>query len=103
MREQIKLIYQCMSASEGSLAGYFEDNMAVSVRLREISGEVRRIALATKPGTRVSNAHLDQLLAMNKELRRLYDTTASRYIESFDSATAPLMGWRNLFEREMSE
>ncbi|WP_168355836.1 hypothetical protein [Sphingomonas gei] len=37
---------------------------------------------------------MERLLSINMDLRRLYDTTASRHLESFDKATTPLMGWK---------
>ena len=93
LREQKKLFYQNGMAAEGSLYGYFGDQPRTIQWLESIAAENREIALSVDDDELVSAANRDRLLQINRELRRLYDTTASRYLESFDTAHTPLLGW----------
>ncbi len=94
LKEQRMLLYQNSSASEGSLAGYFSRDPHVSARLEAIAAENRDLALSVDGSALLPPDSVNRLLLLNRELRRLYDTTASRYLESFDQVTTPRVGWK---------
>lgn len=92
-RELRMLIYQNSCATEATLAGYFSDDPEMSRLLNRlcsmnaaIEGDFHRL------GT-LQAEQVDSLLQINREVRRIYDTTASRMMESFDQAHTPMMGW----------
>jgi hypothetical protein len=100
LREQSKLLCQNGKAAEGTLAGYFHADPVTQSWLAAISREVRETSLRYEPHERLSPDDLERQLQINRELRRLYDTTASRYLENFDTAHTPLGGWKFWFERQ---
>ena len=94
LKEQRMLLYQNASAAQGGLAGYFSRDPVISLWLASVAEENGAFALSVSNGELLPLAALDRLLVINKDLRRLYDTTASRHLESFDKANVPLMGWK---------
>ena len=99
--EQKKLLYQNGFAA-GALQGYFEGvgDMTTVARLQELEEENRRIALSAAEGQPVSPDDTEILLDMNKELRRLFDQTATRHVDTFDNAYKPPLGWDEYYKRE---
>lgn len=99
--EQKKLLYQNGFAAN-ALRGYFEfggDMTTVSI-LQELEEENRRIALSVPEGHFVSPDDTEILLNMNKELRRLFDQTATRYVDTFDNTYKPPLGWDQYYRRD---
>ena len=99
--EQKKLLYQNGFAS-GVLKELFQDSgdMTTVARLQELEEENRRIALSAPGGQFVSPDDTEILLDMNKELRRLFDQTATRHFDTFDNAYKPPFGWDEYYKRE---
>ena len=101
LNEQKKLLYQNGFAA-GALQGYFGGggDMAIVGRLQEMEEESRRIALSALEGHFVSPDDTEILLDMNKELRRLFDQTATRFVDTFDNIYKPSSGWHEYYKRE---
>ena len=99
--EQKKLLYQNGFAA-AALQGYFEvsGDMTTVARLQELEEENLRIALSAPEGHFVSPDDTEILLDMNKELRRLFDQTATRYVDTFDNSYKPSLGWDEYYKRE---
>jgi len=93
IREQIVSIHQNMSAAEGCLAGYFHNDPEVLSLLSSAAMKTREIGESAPVGARISSNAMAELLDINMQLRRLYDATTVRHVESFDEATTPMMGW----------
>jgi hypothetical protein len=93
------LIYQNASASEGSLFGYFSGDPTILASLTQLASDNRAIASNQIDGRPLSLPDADRLLEINKNLRRLYDATASKHLTGFDAAHTPPGGWDFYFER----
>jgi hypothetical protein len=93
IKEQKMLLYQNGIASEGSLFGYFFDDASTLALLSRTAAENREIGLSQIDGHALALDKVERLLALNMELRRLYDSTASRHVADFDKAHTPLGGW----------
>ena len=100
LNEQKKLLYQNGLAA-GGLQGYFGamGELTTVARLQALEEENRRIALSTPQGHLVSLDDATILLDINKELRRLFDQTATRYVETFDNSHKPILGWDEYLSR----
>ena len=101
LNEQAKLLYQNGFAA-GALQGYFAgaDDMTTVARLQKIGEENRRIAVSATKGHFVSPDDTEILFNTNKELRRLFDQTATRHVDTFDNAYKPPFGWDEYYKRE---
>ena len=99
--EHEKLLYQNGSAAR-VLQEIFEDrgDMTTVARLQELEKENRRIALSAEEGHIVSPDDVEILLNMNKELRRFFDQTATRYVDTFDNFYKPPLGWEATSQRQ---
>ena len=97
--EQKKLLYQNGFAA-GALQGYFEagGDMTTVARLQELEEENRRIALSAPEGHFVLPDDTEILFDMNKELRRFFDQTATRYVDTFDNTYKPSSGWDEYYK-----
>lgn len=92
------LFQQSSSAAEGSLAGYFSRDPTISAQLSTWGHENRVLSASVDADELLPLEGMERLLSINKYLRRLYDSTASRHLQSFDDATAPLMGWKSFLK-----
>ena len=91
-REHQKLLYQNSRAAEGSLAGYFWNNEQELNWLAGIATEVTQASERVGPDGLLANDDFQGQIKANRELRRLYDSTASRHVKSFDEAHTPQGG-----------
>ena len=91
--EHEKLLYQNGFAAH-VLQEIFEDcgDITTVARLQEMETENRRIALSAEKKPFTSPDTLEILLNMNKELRRLFDQTATRNFDTFDNIYKPPLG-----------
>ncbi len=91
--EHGKLLYQNGLAAR-VLKEIFEDcgDMKTVARLQEMEKENRRIALSAEEGHFASPDVAEILLNMNNELRRLFDQTATKYVDTFDNIYKPPLG-----------
>ncbi len=60
-------------------------DMTTVAKLQELENENRRIAISVEEGHSASSGDVEFLLNMNKELRRLFDKTATRHFDTFDN------------------
>lgn len=99
IREQIKLVYQNQSALNflgGWVDGKGDEQLRAQLdRLQIQNAAFTRLVSANKPAD--ANT-LEQLLVINKSLRRLFDATAMKHVHSFDRATEPAMGWESYID-----
>lgn len=83
------------------MAGAFFDQREILKLLNFLGARNHVIAASVAPGERLPSDQMGELLDINMQLRRLFDATASRYVESFDSATKPIMDWDWIIDREL--
>lgn len=93
------MLYQNQLASSG-LQGYFHENPQILDYLDGLNEKNRRIWQTKEEGELVDPDDTEILLDINRELRRLYDQAASKYLESFDETNKPILGWDEYYKRE---
>jgi hypothetical protein len=93
LKEQQKLCFQNRLAIAG-MQGYFDNNYDILERLSILEAHQVELENDLSPHNIASQNKQTELLAINRELRRLYDTTASRHVKTFDEAFQPAGGWR---------
>lgn len=98
--EQKKLLYQNLCATD-VLKVLFEDSGDTTTvnSLRKMEEESRRINLSAQDGNFVvspDDAYI--LLDINRELRRLFDQTATRHVDTFDNVYKPTLGWDEYYK-----
>lgn len=100
--EHEKLLYQNDMAISVNI-GIFEET-GDQLALREqnkFRKEMHRILESWREnGELVSRDDVRILLEMNKELRRIFDRSATRHIYTFDNKYKPPGGWDVYFERK---
>lgn len=81
---------------------YFQEPSSFDIdtlaRLSAIQAAIEQIGPAVQSGN-TSPDQGKQLLDMNRELRGIYDKTASAMVRSFDKAFEPIGGWKLYHER----
>lgn len=92
-REHIKLMFQNSHATN-YLHAYFDTEE--TRRVRELT---ELITQNWNPSELLSDEDLDVMLATNRLLRRLYDSTPSKFSKSFDDEFQPLLGWKATYRR----
>ncbi len=92
-RELRMLMYQNSCATEATLAGYFVDNPDMTRLLGRLCSMNEVIEHDFNRLGTLRLEQIDSLLYINGEVRKIYETTASRMLESFDDAHTPRMGW----------
>jgi len=94
IREQVKLVVQNQSALD-LLSGWAEGSGSVELSRHVDALRLKNADCARKlPGNKPADTiPLRELLEINSEVRRLFDSTAMRHVHSFDKATEPSMGW----------
>ena len=106
LRNNIKLVHQNFIAAsayellekEGGLEFGLENGFtfaSVCERTRFISGTL------DEDGA-LSLELAEESLELNKFLRRYYDNTASHYVQSFDEAHQPVLGWPRYIEDRLN-
>lgn len=101
LKEQHKLVFQNGFAA-AVLRDYFLENgeRKVADELNIIERENRRIASSLTENQQVKDVDLELLLRINKELRKLFNKTATRFIDSFDNRYKPSMGWDDYYNQK---
>lgn len=118
LREQYKLLYQ-NSMSTKSLSMIFRDmgrlaegdaNFGQAMEyvgqaeaIEALCEQVRKIALDIKPGEFASHEQMEALFEINRTMRRVYDGTASKYVQSFDKNYTPIGGWKFYYAMREAE
>lgn len=92
-REQRMLAYQNSCATEATLAGYFSTDPAMLEKLEMLAAENRQLAIKLADSVPLTPDKATRLIEINKIARRIYGTTASRFVERFDRAHTPMRGW----------
>ena len=98
LNEQKKLIYQNRTAI-GVLTTLFEGDGDITARLQELEEESWKIVSSIpKENFAISTEDANILLEMNKELRGIYDQTASSLVHNFDDNYKPPLGWDDYYK-----
>ena len=91
LAKQKKLLYQNHCAAQ-VLQDWFDNDAEIVSRLKAIGEENCRIASSLPEGHFVTFDGMKVVLGMNKELRRLFDQTATRHVDTFDNCYKPPIG-----------
>lgn len=100
--EHEKLLYQTDMAISVNIGIFQETGDQLSLREQEkFRKELNRILESWREnGEILSNDDVRIVLEMNKELRRIFDRSATRHVCTFDNKYQPPGGWDAYFERK---
>lgn len=95
-KEHMKLMFQNQSSLDYILP-YFGDGETEAFKERVV-----QIQRRWKVGEILEPNDADDMLKVNRHLRRLYDQTPAVYLKTFDEEFVPILGWNEYYSRYRS-